>query len=427
MQTEGSTANRWYAGTMMVLMSVTAALALLVSTPPVSAQGGPPPAMVTLDAARMDTVNLRRDVIGHVRAISRSRVASEEQGRVVELAVDRGDEVEAGDMLVRLDTTLIELDLERAAADITAAQATVSERSATLERLKRDLERLEGLAARDGATESEMDEARTNVLTADARLAQADSVLLAAKVQERRLRERMADMTVRAPFPGRVVEKRTELGEWIGEGDVVIDLVRIDIVDVVLDVPERFIGAVQTIAEPREGDPSPDAISFRVAATGDEFTPDRVVVIAEGDELARSFPVRARVANPDGRMKPGMSVTASVPTGARGEMLTISKDAIKRSDAGPYVFVDDGGAAGIRSVEILFAVGDRVAIRPGGVQPGMGVVASGNERMFPTQPLIIVEPGESLDAQGGDTNTASVQPGEPADLEHTQAHAVESN
>jgi membrane fusion protein (multidrug efflux system) len=380
-----------------------AALAMLHAAPDALAQGGPPPAKVTLDAARTEMVDLRRDVIGHVRAVSRSRVAAEEQGRVVELAVDRGDAVEAGDVLVRLDATLLALDLERAASEIEAAEATVAERRAALDRFERDLGRLEGLAARDGATESEMDEARTDALTAQARLRQAEASLITAQIQKRRLEARMADMTVRAPFPGRVVDKRTEVGEWIGEGDIVIDLVRIDAVDIVLDVPERFIGAIQAIAEEEGAAERYGGISIRVGATGEQIVAEDVVVIAEGDELARSFPVRVRVENPGGRMKPGMSVTASVPTGARGEMLTISKDAIMRNDAGPFVFIDDGGVAGTRPIDILFALGDRVAIRSGGVRPGTMLVVEGNERMFPTQPLMVLN-GDKGGEAGGPSN-----------------------
>jgi RND family efflux transporter MFP subunit len=423
-----------------IAMPLVAAIVLLALPDGAHAQDGPRPANVWLEPARIEQVDIRRDVIGRIEAVARSRVASEEEGRVVALLVDRGDRVTAGDTLARLDDTLVRIDLERARSVLAARQAAARERAALLEKTERDKRRVERLVDRGSATTSELEDAETDRTAAEARLRLAEADVASARQDIARLSERLADMTITAPFAGRVVEKSAELGEWIGQGDVVAEIVRLDAVDVVVDVPERFVGAVQRLADRQRAEhvasaasttdvtgsdatsetraaPDPespaaprDAIVVTVDALNETFVAERVTVIASGDPLARTFPVRLRVRNDRERMKPGMSVSASVPTGASGEMLTVNKDAVLRSDTGPYVFIDEGGAAGVRSLDIVFGVGQRVAVRPGPIQPGTMVVVEGNERLRPRQPLRVMngangeEPNARTDDDDGDDN-----------------------
>ena len=99
-----------------------------------------------------------------------------------------------------------------------------------------------------------------------------------------------------------------------------------------------------------------------------------------------------------------MSVTATVPTGAEADHLTVSRDAILRSATGPYLYVAAGGgdgkpaAAVMVPVEVLFSVGDRAAVRGRDLAAGALVVVEGNERLFPGAPLL---PSPAAPPQGG--------------------------
>ena len=129
-----------------------------------------------------------------------------------------------------------------------------------------------------------------------------------------------------------------------------------------------------------------------------------VAVNPSGSSAARTFPVKVRLNDPDGKLKPGMSVTARVPMGQRVDVLTVPSDAVHQSAAGAVIWVEVNGAAMPVAVKVLFSEGDRYAVKPiqtdggpggAGLSPQTRVVIEGAERLFPGRPLKLIEPGDS--------------------------------
>ena len=95
-------------------------------------------------------------------------------------------------------------------------------------------------------------------------------------------------------------------------------------------------------------------------------------------------------------------------------MNAMSKDAVIRTDAGTIAYFDAGGVGAVLPVQLVFAVGDRYVIREaGGWNPGMRVVVEGNERLFPGQPLNIVNDAPAGDAPGADEMAENGERGGP--------------
>lgn len=371
-----------------VLRSFCAVL-VLVSSQSTLAQG-PPVANVRVGVIEMRPVVGTVDVTGQVRPWQWARVASREPGRVLEVAIRAGDEVEAGGLLGRLDDSLLRPAVAAGEAALASAKATLAERDAEVERAERDVERLTALRQRDSATQNEYDDAQTALARMSARREEAAAAIARAEAELQRLRTRLDDMTIRAPFAGRVVARRSEVGEWIGEGGVFVELVRLDPVEVWLDVPERY--AASLISRTPK-------VTIIAPALGREFQAASIEVVPMGAEAARTFPVRIRVDNPEKALLPGMSVTARAPTGESAPAMVAPSDALLRDDAGWFVYTatgDDSGRAAVPArVEIALRMGEQTAIRPisGPVFPGALVVVEGNERiLFPGQPLAIVNP-----------------------------------
>ena len=388
-------------------------LCVLAASAAAAIAQGPPPATVRLDAARQETLMIPRSVAGEIIALRRSLLASQADGFVVEINGNAGDTVAKGSVIARLDDTIAALDVQRAEADLRAARGVVMERDATLARLRRDYERTQLLERQGSATPSSLDAAETAVRTAEALLAQAESRVLGGEAQVALAQRRLRDMTIVAPFDGRIVRKETELGEWLTPGDTVAEIVSLSELEARIDVPEHLVGYL-----------SQDLGSIPMTIPGLGASPDttaRIIsIIPQGDSLSRMFPVRLSVSIEDGRMRPGMSVTAFVPTGSAEPVLTIHKDAVLRDDAGLFVYMavpfgDPGnpavkGQAVPARISRLFASGDRVAIRPGQIRPGSWLLVEGNERVFPTQSLIVQDPpagspfgnGAQRGSDGGD-------------------------
>ncbi len=378
-----------------------------------SGQGqGPPPAIVRLDAVRAETVEQWREVTGEIRAVQRARLAAEEAGLVVELGVEVGDRVEKGHVLARLDDQLRRFDQAHRAGVRQSKAAEVDEMAARREKAARDVARLRELETRGGASQTEIDDASTSLAEAEAQLVRAKADLASAEAEEKSAEQRLSKMTVRAPFSGAVVAKATEVGQWVSEGDTIVEVVALDEVDVYLDIPERFIAQVSR-PEVR--------VQVRIPALGHVLESTVTKVVAEGDRLARTFPVRVRLkaeqtieaknqgASRTAMLRPGMSAIGLVPTGEPIEAITIDKDAVMRNDAGAFVYFDAGGSASVAPIEVLFAVGQRVVVRSPVLRYGMKVVTEGNERIFPGQPLApmgaappgAAAPGPGQKAEGG--------------------------
>jgi RND family efflux transporter MFP subunit len=367
----------------MTLFSRRIAIASLAmaSLAPTVLQAQPRPASVVVDEARMETVERYREVVGELRAVRRALLAAEDEGIVVEFMLEEGDRVEAGDVIARLRDTRAEFELRRAQADLSARRAALAERVADLERARRDLTRIdEVLHLRGSATQSELEDRRTAVNTGEARVEHAAAEIESAEATLNLAKDRLERRTVSAPFSGTIVSRRTEIGQWVRQGDPLVELVALEEIEARLQIPETL---VERLGRPAE------SVHIRIPATGETRSAPITAILPDVDPRSRLIPVRLRLENKDMRLRPGMSALGLIATGSHEPALTIHKDAVLRDDAGEFVYFDGGGIAAVARIQSLFPVGERIAIRSGTLQAGMAVVVEGNERLFPTQPLDI--------------------------------------
>lgn len=349
-----------------------------------------PPANVVIDEARLESLERMRRVTGELRALQRSHLAAREEGQVLSLEVRAGDEVEMGQVIASLDPVLAELIVASSEAGLDALRAGVAESQAELDQARFDFDRVQSLIQSASASSQEGENARVSLASATARLQRAQADVAAAQARLALDRQRLKDMVIRAPFNARVVSTSTEVGQWLSIGDTVCELYAVDSIEAWVDVPESVIERMSSVGA---------SVAVEVPALGGELAGTITQIVPAVDPQSRLFPVRIAVPNDRDLLQPGMSVTAMIPTGAREEMLTISKDAILRDDAGEFVFMavpNEQPESPFKEIAIparisrQFAVGNRVAIRIGTIQPGARLIVEGNERMFPTQPIIDV-------------------------------------
>ncbi len=355
-----------------------------------SAQG-PPAAAVRVDQVRMERVQERRMITGDIRAVRRSRIAAQEPGIVVEMPVREGEIIEKNPLLAQLDSSRLSIELRQLEANQQVLQSAIRERQLLLQLERNDAESMRMAYERQGANAKEMRDADTALSVAQARLAQAEHQVTVLKARIDLLTKRVADMGIRAPFSGLVVAKHTDIGEWVGEGDAVVELVSVDAVEVWLDVPQDYFDSVRG---------NKYSVAIEIESTGRAYQSSTHRVIAQLDPKARMFSLVVPLGNLDGDLAPGMSVLGWVPTGVEGNHLTVSKNAVLRSDAGPYVYVvrqlqDGDPPTAVRvPVQILFPQHVRYVVRTRELQESDLVVVEGNERLFPMSPIKPLGPGE---------------------------------
>ncbi len=392
------------------------------------------------------TVNL----VGTLQPARRSRVGSEVGGLIVEMPVRQGDAVTAGQPLCKLNPDIVSLRLKEGAARLEALKAVHQEllagtREEELRRLKALLMEAEARVLRwkfekdrveklysgseagsvrevyDAAAEHDMALQRQHAATAAhdeavkgprvETIARAAQEVAEQQAVVDRLQRELDKMTIKAPFAGRIVDRRVEVGEWLGEGGQVVELVDIQSVLVRVDVPETAVGQV------RVGDPS----TVFVDALQRSFDGKVRHVIPQVNEQARTFPVEIEVPNGDAALAAGMFARVTLTCGAPRQVVCVPKDAVLMRDGVNYVAMvapgEQGAMMGIPlAVTTGASVEDRIAITSDNLPAGTKVIVRGNERVFMPMPVEVVDANGTpvkLEFPAAATGASSKQP-EPA-------------
>ncbi|ORJ62422.1 hypothetical protein B5V00_03820 [Geothermobacter hydrogeniphilus] len=326
---------------------------------------GRPPALVATAEVEAGRLRMPQLLVGSSEPLRQADVAAETQGLVSEIVARQGDRVAAGAVLVRLRDTRQQLLRDE-------ARARLAEAGSRLRKAEADARRAEDLFKRKFISDQEL---QARLTDRDALLRQQDQLRAAIRLIE----DRLSRMVIRAPFAGQVVAEKTELGQWLAEGEAALTLVDLSTIKVMVPVPEQRIAGVQPGATLQ--------VSFD-ALPGETFSGRIAAIIPRADRQARTFPVQVNVANPEGRILAGMLARVRLDTGGEREVLLVPKDAlVSRPDGSGYVVRVVDGKAALVPVRVLSGQGERFAVDPlgGGLAVGDRVVVRGNERLRPGQ------------------------------------------
>jgi multidrug efflux pump subunit AcrA (membrane-fusion protein) len=232
-------------------------------------------------------------------------------------------------------------------------------------------------------------------------IAKARHDVAAQRAVSQRLERDVQKTTIRAPFDGLIVSKRTEIGEWLEEGGPVCEMIAIATVKVRADAPES------TIPFARPG--APASVEIEALARSQAASVSRVIPVAT--PAARTFPIEVDLPNPDHALLPGMFVWVHIPSGPPGKRLMVSKDAIVASGPNKQIFVvrdappggpPGGGPPGADAksgdgppgklavplpVVTGLELGTEIEVQSPALQAGDLVVVRANERLFGPTPI----------------------------------------
>jgi len=308
----------------------------------------PPPEAVTTIVAQREEWPTTISSIGTVAAVQGVTVSADLPGIVDRIAFDSGKPVKEGDVLVQLDTRQEQAQLAAAEAQLELSRLT--------------FQRMQGLVEQDAVSRAEYDTAAAAFKQAEARI--------------REIHATIARKTIRAPFGGVLGIRAVNLGQYLTGGNAVVPLQSLDPIYVNFGVPQQDASRMRLGRAVRITASDLGSVEFggRISAL------DSVV-----DEATRNVRVQATLANPAGRLRPGMFVQAQVVLGANQPVIALPGSAISYAPYGDSVFVvtdlkDQGGKSyqGVRQqvVKLGGSRGDQIAVLSG-VQPGEVVVTSG--------------------------------------------------
>ncbi|MGH8808085.1 MAG: efflux RND transporter periplasmic adaptor subunit, partial [Noviherbaspirillum sp.] len=266
------------------------------------------PAVV--DVAKVVNVKLVDDVnaVGSIRSNEAVIIRPEVAGRISKLNFDDGQQVNKGQLLIAFDSTVNQAEVQQAKAELGIAKA--------------NFERTDDLAKRKFISERARDESLANVQVQEARLALAQA--------------RLSKLEIRAPFSGIVGIRNVSVGDYVKDGADLVNLEDISSVKVDFRIPERYVDLV------RKG----QAIEVLVdALPGKPFRAKVDAVDPQVDSSGRSALLRGRIANPEGKLKPGMFARVRLILAERDDALVVPEESIVPQGAKTTVWtVVDGKA-----------------------------------------------------------------------------------
>lgn len=315
---------------------------------------------------------------GYVTARREATVSSKVTGKVMEVLVDEGMRVEAGQVLARIDSSNVEKSLALAEAQLESSRKALGEIQARLDHALREVKRISGLAAGLSASPVEMDRAETEAKALQARLAKQTADIAVSEREVALWRQQIADAIIQAPFSGVVTAKNAQPGEMISPMSVggftrtgICTIVDMNSLEIEVDVNESYINRVEP------GGP--------VEATLDSYPdwriPARVIaIIPTADRQKATVKVRVGFEKLDPRILPHMSVKVAfqgaVGTRPASRGVSIPAAAIRRRDGRETVRVVRDGRVEWRAVMVGETLGDQVSIAAG-LTPGERVVVEG--------------------------------------------------
>lgn len=310
---------------------------------------------------------------GSVTARRSSRISPKLDGFVAEVLVEEGDQVRAGEPLLKLDRVMAEIELTR-------AQAELDEAAARLKEAKRQHDEAGSLVDKKHIAKTAFDAAGAEVTISAAVVTRLEANL-------KRQQESLSRHTISAPFDGVVSEKLVEVGQWVETSTPLIEVVEVQPIRVDVPVPQRYFSFVDV--------GTPVSIDFD-AVPDRTFSASVTMKIPVGHETARTFPVRIEMDNADGTIAPGMSARVRLRLRRSDEAVLLPRDSIVRKPDGSnsvWVVAQEDGVMKVRRVEVEVgrAQQDHIEILHGSLKTGDLVVIRGNEILRPGQTVSIAE------------------------------------
>lgn len=316
-----------------------------------------PPSTVTSATVKSDQWEVTVPAVGSISAVQGVTVSTELAGTIMKIDFESGAQVKSGQLLVQMD--------------VRSEEAQLASADAQAELMRIELDRAKTLSGTRAISESELDSSETKYKQA---LAQVDSI-----------RATIAKKTIRAPFDGRAGIRQIDLGQFANAGTPIVSIQSLDPVYADFTVPQQEISSMETGLEVRvTTDAFPaETFSGKLTAIGSEL-----------ERATRSIPIQATLANPDGKLRPGMFAQVRVVRPAKRDVLMIPATSVVRAPYSDSVFViedaKEGAGKVIRQqfIRVGDSRGDFVAVIEG-LQAGQEIVGVGVFKLRNGSPVVV--------------------------------------
>ena len=316
--------------------------------------GGMPPTMVDVYAviARESANSL--SAVGNLRAIESVVIRPEVAGKLVRINATEGQAVAAGAVLFAFDDAIARADFNEAMANLRASQ--------------RNRPRIIELATKQLISRADADSALNVYEVNVAKVASAKA--------------RLDKSIIRAPFDGVIGLRQVSVGEFANAGQALVELVRLNPLQVEFQVSELHISRLltgQTVAVKTDAFPS-------------ETFAGTITAISPSVQMSgRSAVVRARLDNNEKKLVPGQFAQVAVELSKSAPVLMIPEQAVWPSGDQKMAFVVKDGKAELVPITLGAREPGWVTV-VSGLKAGQQVITAGQSKLFPGAPVMVSKP-----------------------------------
>jgi membrane fusion protein (multidrug efflux system) len=280
--------------------------------------------------------------IGTLNPYDSVNVSSELDGILQAIKVDEGSSVNQGQLLAEIKEVDYRLAVEQAAASLRQAEAALAN-------VQQEHRRKEALYREELVTKQQFDDIVARLALAGGDVERARAGLELAK-------EKLGKTRIFSPMAGSIREKKVTAGDYIRNGTLLVSIIRTDLLKLTFTVTEKDVGKLKVGQE----------LAFAVDAyPGREFRGQLKTIFPGLEEKTRSLQLEAEVANPGGRLKPGLFCRVTLYTGPPRSTVVVPINALLYDNTLTKLFVVEGDRARERKVKTGHKYGEFMEIMEG--------------------------------------------------------------
>ena len=332
--------------------------------------GDPAPAVTTAEVTRGSIVTVVT-ATGTLEAVGTVQVGTQVSGVVQTLYADFNSIVKKGQVLARLDPSLIQAEIARAQANLAGAEADLEQRQVMLADAKTKLARAKDLWARQLIPANELDAAETTLRTNEAQVKSAQAQVIQARAAVSQAQVNLGKTVIASPIDGIVISRSVDVGQTVAASlqaptlfTIAADLRQMQLK---ANIDESDLGSLRDNQE----------VSFRGDAYPSEVFRGKVAQVRLEPVVVQNVVTYAAIistANPELKLKPGMTATLEIEVERGDNVLRVPTSALRFKPSaavlaalGSADAATDQRAVGTAGVDVPSAAPGSAAGRPGTV------------------------------------------------------------
>jgi HlyD family secretion protein len=288
-------------------------------------KGVPEPTVTTLPLTRGDIAEVV-EATGTLEAVETVDVGTQVSGVVEEMSVDYNDIVKKGQVIARLDPSIIQTQIEQATANVTRGLADLDRLKVNLADARRKYEQAKMLHEKQLIPRDQLETAELNVKTQESQIKSAEAGLVQTRSQLNTQKVNLGHTVIRAPITGIVISRSVDQGQTVAASmnAPVLYVLAADLtkMQVIANIDEAEIGRM------RPGQP----VTFTVDAyMGETFTGTvyQVRLLPATIQNVVTYSTVISVPNPEYKLKPGMTATVRIEIARRNNVLRAPAAALR--------------------------------------------------------------------------------------------------